>query len=171
MVDISTQALKDVLPSGSQLHKNSDLPMVKIVRNNITYRVTDLRMLDSEVLQFCKHIIDRICKHSDYANIVFNVTGMEEDRVWMIVDVITGIEVKSSKGMFLLLPCDAEYMECKDGSKILNFTLIGDSAKAIYECAKGKATINYYELALDVAEWKQKQIIIKSFLREELGHE
>lgn len=51
MVDISTKALKDVLPSGSQLHRHSDLPMVKIVRNNITYRVTDLRMLDSVKLK------------------------------------------------------------------------------------------------------------------------
>lgn len=144
-----------------QLYQMPDLPKIVFKANKVEYTVTDLRFLNENAVYCFEQILNEICSDPNCEEVSFNVNGIDYDKVNLITDIVGGIMFECKKGGkngFWLggrFVTGGQYMETDD-EKIYTFHLAKDVARSIYEYAKGKDKVNYYELVMAVANGSRK---------------
>jgi len=155
-VEINAGTLTDILPDGCKVYRRPELPKIEFKANKVTYKATDLRCLNETAVDCFIRILTEVCNNPDCEGVSFDVSGIEQDKIDLISDIVTGIDFSYHKGgrngysgSSCFLTSGTEYHESEEG-EILTFTLIQDHARAIYEYAKGKSEINYFEAIIAV---------------------
>lgn len=138
------------------MYMRPELPKIKFKADKVTYKVTDLRCLNETAVNCFIQILTDVCNTPDCESVSFDVSGIEQDKIDLISDIVTGIDFSYHKGgkngysgSSVFLTSGSEYFET--GNNVtLTFTVIRDHARAIYEYAKGKDKINYFEAIIAV---------------------
>lgn len=157
-VEINAGTLTDILPDGLKVYKRPELPKIEFKANKVTYKATDLRCLNETAVNCFIQILTEVCNNPDCRSVGFDVSEVEQDKIDLIGDIVTGIDYSYHKGgrngysgSSCFLTSGTEYHETDEGAT-LTFTIIQDHARAIYEYAKGKSQINYFEAIIAVHE-------------------
>ena len=129
-----------------------------IKENKILYEITDIRLLNQNAIQFLFKIFDSCCSDPECLEVDFDVTGMSQTELDVVIDIINSIQVKAKKrgknGFLLNARLARGCHITRDGAtKSCTFVLSSSTAPAIYLFAQGKTTINYFELMLSFANY------------------
>ena len=155
----------EMLPDGCKLYQRPEPPMIEMKVNKVKYKITDLRCLNEKAVDCFMKVLEKVCSVPDCEEASFDVTGIEYDKIRLIADIVNSVSVDFKKGgrkgfsgcSASLITSDVQYSQTEDRA-ICTFGIIKEHAKVIYEYAQGKDKINYYELAIAVAD-----SVIKSF--------
>jgi hypothetical protein len=155
-IQIDPVAFAGILPDGCSMYMKPELPKIEFKANKVTYKATDLRCLNETAVDCFIRILTEVCNNPDCEGVSFDVSGIEQDKIDLISDIVTGIDFSYHKGgkngysgSSVFLTSGTEYLESEEGAT-LTFTLIRDHARAIYEYAKGKSEIKYFEAIIAV---------------------
>ena len=157
-IEINAMAFTDILPDGCKMYMRPELPKIEFKANKVTYKATDLRCLNENAVNCFIQVLTEVCNNPDCRNVGFDVSGVEQDKIDLIGDIVSGIDYsyhkggrKGYSGYSCFLVSGTEYYET-DKSATLTFNIIQEHARAIYEYAKGKSQINYFEAIIAVHE-------------------
>lgn len=158
--------LSDIFPD-SEFYMTPSLPKLEVKRNKVKYKITDLRFLNERAVNTFVQIMLEAMNTLDIEEVSFDVTGIEESDLNLISDIVSSIQVESSKGgkngfrhydtHFLIN--GGTYRKLKDNTEIYTFGLIKDHAKYLYEYAKGKEAVNYFDAIIYVADRSHEEMM------------
>lgn len=158
--EINVGSFDGILPDGCKVYRTPELPTISFVKGGVTYSVTDMRFLNERAVDAVEKILAMACSDPDLKEVSFDVTGIEEDTIDLISDIICAIKVHAHKGGkngydfdAWMIAVDEHHVHEEEGHTILTFRLGGSCAKAMYKYAhKQESTdISYYDLAAAVA--------------------
>ena len=114
---IDAGAFADILPEGATIYERPELPMVKFEKDKIKYEVTDIRLLNELAIGVFEHIIYRIAHDPEIEEVKFIVKDLDDDKIDLIIDIVTGIEVKAEKGGEKGWIVEGRILECSAGKR------------------------------------------------------
>lgn len=157
-VKFNGNALTGLFLENYEMYMLPNLPTIELKVNKTKYEVTDLRCLNEKAIHCLMEILDEVCSNPNCKEVPFDMTGLEEDEIHMISDILSGMTYKAytSRGKGYTMKGEGHFlvnsMWYQGNNNIYTFGLNQDNAKIIYEYAKGKESVSYYELVIAVAE-------------------
>lgn len=147
-----------MFPEGAKMHAKLNLPVLKFKRNKVEYTVTDLRPLNEKAISVFEMMLEAIAEDPEIREITFDATGVEENTIDLIEDIITAMEVtarKKGKNGYEIsgyLIASGTRGEEQQGKRTVTYELIADNVKPIYEIVKEKGHVSMPEIAVAVAD-------------------
>ena len=149
----------DLFPEGSSFFQTPKLPTIEFKAGKVKYTVTDLRVLNETAVDCFLKILNEAMNTPNCTSVSFNVTGMPKTTIDLVEDIVSAIKIEASKkgrksfsfsGSFLTR--GTSMYTTKNGEKILEFKLIEDDAKAVYEYAHENEHPSVYGAAVAIHE-------------------
>jgi len=164
--------MSGIIPDGMEYYFKPDLPDISFEDNSVQYTVTDLRLLNEDAVNILAIIIQETMRKKDIESVTFNVGKVDKESINPIIDIALGFSFKAeSKGRngYMISGCflvSGVYIDTgEDGTKILEFELMCERAKDIYEYAQSKGTIpdeiNLFELVVFIVDRALKRMEIE----------
>lgn len=156
---------EDIIP-GSKIYMMPNLPMIEVERNGIKYKTTDIRFLNETAVNIFLHIMQTAMNTEDCEEVSFDVTGIEKNKLDLILDIVGGIRYEVSTGRknglrhsdcYFLTGISSTYMK-RDNTEIVTIQLRKDHAQYLYEYAGDKKTVDYIDAIIYVANRSQEKI-------------
>lgn len=145
------------LPDGCRISEMPKLPVVRLEKEGFRCSVTDLLYLNVKAQNIVLKLLEMACNIPDCQNVLLEITDFDEFELEIINSIVMGIRYKCKKGNMkqdASLICASIKTEKTSDKVFCTFYLIKSHARIAYEYAQqnGKKKINYYELALAIAE-------------------
>lgn len=162
---VDSSVFSDIMPSGSMIYMRPELPKFGFKHDGVFYKVTDLRCLNEQAVSVFKQILSEVCNRPNAEEISFDITGIDEDQVDRITDIVSSIDYEAKKSGrngytvsgSLLVMSSTTCIE--DDEAILTFELIKDHASAIYQYCRDKDHVNLGECVIAVAQHEMQELM------------
>ncbi len=147
----------DILPEGFELFKVPELPKVQFKTDGVKYECTDLRFLNAGAVNCFLVILGEISRSANCNEVGFDVAGVDESDINLIVDIVLGVRFGYSKGgkngfsgegSFIM---GVRHEGSGDDARIV-FEIPEDIADAIHRYANGKENVSYTEIVVAVGK-------------------
>jgi hypothetical protein len=155
---VDSSVFSDIMPPGGMMYMRPELPKFGFKHDGVFYKVTDMRCLNEQAINVFEQILSYVCNRPNAEEISFNITGIDEDQVNRVTDIVSSIEYEAKKSGRngytisgqLLVTSSTTCIE--DDEVILTFKLFKDHADAIYQYCRDKDHVNLDECVIAVAQ-------------------
>jgi hypothetical protein len=139
---------------GMKGHFYPKLPSIEVNNYKTRCMVTDIRYLNEKAVVAIERIIKTVATGKNCEQVSFNMTGIEENEIDLINDILGGIRIEATKrgvgsGVTSITgSTERKVIESNDKEKHITETFYINPyvANAIYEYAQEHEEINYFDL-------------------------
>lgn len=161
---VDASVFSDIMPAGSMMYMRPELPKFGFKHDGVFYKVTDMRCLNEQAVSVFNQILSEVCNRPNAEEISFDITGIDEDQVDRITDIVSSIDYEAKKpgrsgySISGALLVTSSFTCIEDDEATLTFELIKDHADAIYQYCRDKQYVNLGECVIAVAQHEMQEL-------------
>ena len=160
--EIDAGALRDILPPGTKLVKQPELPKREFLYDGVKYKVTDLRLLHPAGAEALTIILNTMLNDSNTREVTMAVAqNADESIVPIVQDIVMGFsyEARGKRGWYvgggIVDSCGSDELE--DGSHTIRFGVSADRVAAVQSLAKKGGKLGLLDLVVAIVEWERSR--------------